>query len=1009
MKLLLCKRVLGIPIFLLSFFVTSQLYAQDIVKGTVASSEGGELLPGVSVLVKGTTVGSVTDLNGNYSVKATQGDVLQFSYIGFETQEIEVGSATTLDIQLVPDLEELEEVIVVGYGTVKKTDITGSVSSIDSKDIAKIGSTSAVQAVQGKLAGVNISQSSGRAGAGFSIQIRGQNSLSAKDPLYVVDGVVTDGIDFLNPQDIERIDVLKDASSTAIYGSRGTNGVVIVTTKGGTGVKEGKATISYDGYYGVRQIARMPDFMNGDEWWEFRQNAYITGMLQSGSTDYDETIGGVANSDLLAQRVANREYTDWIDLVTRTGTQQNHFLSVSGNNGRMSYVIGAGYQEEKGNLAKEEYRRYNFKGNVNHKISDKWTAGMNINLSLSERELGSNTAITNAFRMSPLVSPYDSTGALLIQPAKYAGISFTSSVNPLVDIEDGSDNTRNIYGVGNLYLQFSPLKGIDLKSTFSPSFKSKRRGRYWGSMTDKRKFQDPAANLQNDLDLQYTWDNQITATKNLNDHSLTVMGVQSFYYTQYEGNEIDVTDLPFNSSYYNLGTAANLQSVASSFSKTTLMSYAFRVNYGWKDKYLITLSNRWDGSSVLSEGYKWASFPSAAVAWRISEEPFLAASNVISELKLRLSYGFTGNNNVNAYSTQALASGTTFYDFGGTLAKGSSLSGIANTSLSWERTGELNVGFDYDILAGRIMGSVDVYNRLSKDLLIARELPIETGWGSVTDNVGSVRNKGVELMLRTINISTPNFSWETSFNFTKNTNEIVELFDKKEDLVGNKWFIGENVNVNYTYVFDGIWQESEADLAEEYGQSPGQARVKDIDGNGLIDGDDRQIIGNPDPSWMGGISTTVRYKNFDVSATLFTKQDVQVYSGFHNEFTNLDDRGRAKLNVNYYMPENLVTPTRASNEYPQPKNMGPYWRGENGVGSYKDASFTKIQNILVGYTLPNTALDKMHLKSMRLYVNILNPFVFTDYDGFDPEYAGASFGNGGNSSVVYQFGTNIKF
>ena len=303
MKLLLCKRVLGIPIFLLSFFVTSQLYAQDIVKGTVASSEGGELLPGVSVLVKGTTVGSVTDLNGNYSVKATQGDVLQFSYIGFETQEIEVGSATTLDIQLVPDLEELEEVIVVGYGTVKKTDITGSVSSIDSKDIAKIGSTSAVQAVQGKLAGVNISQSSGRAGAGFSIQIRGQNSLSAKDPLYVVDGVVTDGIDFLNPQDIERIDVLKDASSTAIYGSRGTNGVVIVTTKGGTGVKEGKATISYDGYYGVRQIARMPDFMNGDEWWEFRQNAYITGMLQSGSTDYDETIGGVVNKGTQASKL----------------------------------------------------------------------------------------------------------------------------------------------------------------------------------------------------------------------------------------------------------------------------------------------------------------------------------------------------------------------------------------------------------------------------------------------------------------------------------------------------------------------------------------------------------------------------------------------------------------------------------------------------------------------------------------------------------------------------------
>ena len=1009
MKLLLFSKVLGIPIFILSLLITSNLYAQELIKGTVSSSEGEELLPGVSVLVKGTTVGSVTDLNGNFSLRANQGDVLQFSYIGFETQEIEVGSATTLNVKLVPDLEELEEVIVVGYGTVKKTDLTGSVSSIESKDITKIGSTSAVQAVQGKLAGVNISQSSGRAGAGFNIQIRGQNSLSDKAPLYVVDGVVTDGIDFLNPQDIERIDVLKDASSTAIYGSRGTNGVVIVTTKGGTGVKEGKATISYDGYYGVRQIARMPDFMNGDEWWEFRQNAYITGELQNGNTDYDETIGGISNSPLLAQRVNNRDYTDWVDLVTRTGTQQNHFLSVSGNNGRMSYVIGAGYQEEKGNLVKEEYKRYNFKGNVNHKISEKWTAGMNINLSLSERELGSNTAITNAFRMSPLVNPYDSTGALLIQPAKYAGISFTSSVNPLVDIEDGQDNSRNLYGVGNLYLQFSPIKGIDIKSTFSPNFKSNRRGRYWGSMTDRRKFQDPAANLDNNLDFQYTWDNQITASKNFNGHNITAMGVQSFFYTQHEGNTIDVTDLPFNSSFYNLGTAANIQTVGSEYSKTTLMSYAFRVNYSWNDKYLVTLSNRWDGSSVLSEGYKWASFPSAALAWRLSEEAFLAGSDVISELKLRLSYGFTGNNNVSAYSTQALASGTSFYDFDGVLAKGASLSGIANRSLSWERTSELNIGFDYDLLVGRIMGSVDIYNRLSKDLLIGRDLPIETGWGSVTDNVGSVRNKGVELMLRTINVATNDFSWETSFNFTKNTNEIVELFDKKEDLVGNKWFIGEPVNVNYTYVFDGIWQENEQDEAEQYGQSPGQAKVKDIDNNGKIDGDDRQIIGTPDPSWMGGISTTITYKNFDLSASLFTKQNVQVYSGFHDNFTNMDDRGRAKLNVNYYMPENLVTPTRVSNEYPQPKNQGPYWRGSGGVGFYKDASFTKIQNIVFGYTLPPAALDKLSLKSMRVYMNVLNPFVFTDYDGFDPEYAGASYGSGGNSSVVYQFGLNLKF
>lgn len=1003
-------------------FVTPSLGQEITVSGKVTASGDASPLPGVSVLIKGTSTGTTTDTDGLFTLRVPDGSAtLVFSFIGYAPQEIAVGSRTTVDVSLAADVTELNEVVVVGYGSVKKTDLTGAVATIDPAVITKRGPVSALEGVQGQVAGVDVSNPSGRAGAGFKIQVRGQQSLKGGNPLFVVDGVITDNIDFLNPQDIERIDILKDASSTAIYGSRGAYGVVIVTTKQGSSAK--KPTISYDGYYGIRKAARLPEFMDGDTWWNFRQDAYITPeLLKSPPGAYDANFGNTAaNKTELQRRLDENDFTDWPALLIQTGRQQNHWISASGmSENKMGYTLGIGYQEETGNIIHESYKRYNVKLNVHQVLSDQWTAGANMNLSVADQQAGSPFAIVNAFRMSPLMKPTltDHPDQVALQPGKdLPYIDMTSSSNPLVDMENAKNDRRTYNVLGNVFVQYSPITWLNVKSTIAPSFRFDKRGHYNGPNSEGRLGLPGQADLSTVESFSYVWDNQVSVNKKIDDHTFNFMALYSQNLFRGDTTYMSGNNLPFNSGYNNIGSAPTAdQRSDSGFGKYALISYALRLNYSWKDKYFVTLSDRWDGASVLAEGHKWTSFPSAAVSWKISQERFLSDITAINHLALRASYGFTGNNAVDPYTSANTASRQTYYDYGGTSAGGFAPV-LGNRQLAWERTREVNVGVDYSLFSARVTGSIDVYNRLSKDLLIRRNLPPESGFPWVWDNVATVRNKGVEIVLNTVNISTNDFTWSTSFNFTKNKNEIVELLNGKGDLVGNKWFIGQPIRVNYTYVSDGIWQEADRELAKTYGQLPGQARVKDMNDNNVIDAGDRRVIGTPMPSWTGGMSTTFSYKGIDLSASLFTRQGVQVYSPFHEEFLNWDDRGRQKLNVNWYMQPNNVTPTRESNEYPQPKNFGPYWRTENGVAAYKDASFVKVKNITLGYTFPSALLERAKMTSLRVYMNVLNPFVFTKYTGFDPEWADATFngivtsGNvdGGMSSITYQAGVNVKF
>lgn len=1021
-------------IFLLTLFTSGQVYAQKglTVKGIVIDAETKAPLPGVNIVelstISGSVNGTISNYDGTYELQLTTDNAtLLMTYIGFADQEVAVNGRSTIDVSMEVDSETLDEVVVIGYSEQKKSDVTGSVGSVEAESITERNFTNPVEAIQGNVAGVQISSSTGRIGDGFDITIRGKNSMSSDaDPLYVVDGVPTDGIDFLNPQDIARIDILKDASSTAIYGSRGSNGVIIVTTKSGATAKPG-INFSFDSFVGIKDPARLPDMMSGEKWWYYHQSAYLATAKEDPDTGtvteqtlYDAVIG--TGNSLLEQRANNNEAFDWYDAVLKTGIQQNHYLSASGTSGNgISYNLGLGFQNETGNIENESLDKYTFKFGLLNNINEKFSAGANFTMALTDQDLGSDLAMREAFRLNPFLTPYGLDGELFPLPGKLVDeegnflINKTSTYNPLLEIENSVDNIRRWNGVGSIFVQYYPVEWLSFKSTISGGADLSRRGKSWGAETNTgvNNRDLASAEISKSENFNYTWDNQFNINRDFgDDHTVSLLGLQSIFYSTIETSVASSRYMPFNTSFYNLGSGdQGTYTLGSGFTKQTLSSYAIRVNYAFKDRYLLTLSSRWDGSSLLSETNRWDNFPSGAVAWRISEEAFMTDQEVVSNLKLRVSYGFTGNNIIAPYSTQNGLDLQTYYDFNGTNANGWLPSALANKALGWEKTKELNVGLDFGVLENRITGSVDVYDRLSDELLLEQQLPRESGWETIRANVGSVSNKGVELVLTTTNISTQKVSWQTTFTFTKNTNEIKSIYGQDEvDDVGNGLFIGESIDAHYNYKFIGIWQANEATEAAEYGMEEGQEKLLDVDGNGEYDPDkDRIILGSSNPDWTGSVFSRLTVGNFDLSASLITHQGVFVYSPFHANFTDTRDRGRQKLDIDWYVPANDAgLPAQYSNSYPQPRNEGSYWRND-GVGYYRDASFVKVKNIALGYTLSNSLTEKLGLRSCRVYTNVLNPFVFTDYDGYDPEWAAADFNIGRVSSVTYQFGVSVKF
>ncbi|MEQ9443205.1 MAG: TonB-dependent receptor [Cyclobacteriaceae bacterium] len=963
------------------------------------TDENSDPLPGVNILVKNTAIGTVTDVEGNYRLSVPDdATMLILSSVGYLTEEVAIGNRTTVDVQMLPDIQSLSEVVVIGYGAVEKKDVTGAIASVESQDIVRANPVQAAKAIQGQVAGVNVSKASSRPGAGYNINIRGLNSINfSNEPLVVIDGVIGGDMNALNPTDIESMDILKDASATAIYGSRGANGVIIISTKRGS---TGKPQVSYDGYVGVKTPAHLPDMQNAQEFYK----ASVTDKIMDG--------GATATFTTTEQQMVDSgNSTDWIDLVTDPTLQTSHSISVGGGSDLTTYHFSGGYLNEGGTLLNTKYERYNIKGSLDSKLHDVVKVGFTTNYSFSKQALGSNEALRSAYRSRPtgvvytedVLNPDENQDLDWNGYAAWMGIDDKQVLNPLVEIhpDNFQDETRRNNFFGNAYLEITPIDGLSIKSTLSASFLNERIGQYRGTYTKSQATtRNPRAERNTTMLSNFTLDNIISYQKTVGDHDFTITGVQSTFQERIETMNSRTDNLPYNSLWYAMGTSSTIDVFNTNLVERSLLSYMGRFIYGFRSKYLLTLTGRWDGASQLSEGNKWAFFPSAAVAWRLGEEAFIQNIDAISDLKLRVSYGFVGNSAVEPYSTQANLLNTG-YDFGGSPAYGFAPGNLGNKELVWEKSQELNIGIDMGFLKNRIFASLELYNRKTVDLILNQRIPTSTGFGEVISNIGEVNNKGVELGLSTVNIAKEGFNWSTNVNFSMNKNKIVELYGGGIDAdVGNSLFVGEPLQANYYYEFDGIWQLDEADEADIYEQVPGSVKVVDQNNDGkLTEADDRVVLGSEQPKWLMGITNKFRLGHFDLSFLIYTSQGAQYRNNMLSGTMGEIQAGRYNaLDLNYWTSEN---PT---NDYYSGAVSNPYRQAIQ----YQNASFVRVSDITLGYTLPSTTLDRWGLGNFRAYAQVSNPFLFHDFDGMDPEYNSSTYGDD-VSSAIYLIGINLSF
>ena len=1061
-------------------------YAQKTVSGVVKDAKGEPLI-GVTVMVDGKPAG-ITDIDGNFKVpNAKASSKIKVSYIGYKEQTLTVGNQLKLNVVLQEDNAQLDEVVVVGYGVMKKTDVTGSISSVGTEQLNAKGAPGVLANLQGTSPGVNITQSTGRTNGDFNIEIRGKSSINSDTkPMYVVDGIICDDIDFLNPQDIERVDVLKDASSTAIYGSRATAGVVMVTTKSGSNVnktKHSKPTISYDGYYGITKTARMPEFMNGNEFMNFRFAKFLDYAGTKGAKNNFYMAGGTGTNSiaqalllkdtsdpnsgyLLQEMVANDATYNWPDLVTQTGHSQNHYVAVSGSNDNVSYHFGVGYDGNKGVYKGDAQDKLNFKGSVDAKLNKVITAGFNINMAYIDNEYANDDAIKVAYRMTPFSIPYDADGNVNHLPGNKGALGtnehqFSDNISPL-DLMKNTYKQRETWRLmGNAYLQLNLMKGLNVKTSFSPSYSSYRQGYvvgYENPNVPGKTYADAdlssaSTTLVNHRSISWTWDNIVNwNTKFGKDHSLGVMGLFSAVYGNSENYQWVTTGAMAKTDWFNMGTGTfNADDSKSSYTESSMLSYALRANYGYKDKYLLTATVRWDGSSKFADGHKWGSFPSVAAAWRVTEENFMKKLDWISNLKLRVAYGVTGNNTgIGNYETQQTVSGPVYYPFGNKTYSGFYPSGIVDKLLSWESSHEYNFGVDFGFLNNRINGTVDIYQKDSYDLLAKVKLPLVSGGEEMKTNIGKVRNKGIEVTLNTVNVQNKDWYWTTTLTWAHNSNTVKDINGTGNDMPGDNLFIGHPYNNVYQYEWAGIVTDRDmivpnTDIAKLkgftpgekvkeydyyyncYGWTEGQAIITDRNGDGTINDQDKFIY-RADPAWTGSLTSNLSYKNWDLSFSVYAKQRFKVYSNFMSENVSYS-RAKQGLAVDYYIPAGTLlscTGVNADGTYINPVyqetthygtypmaavNNGlqgslDYW---NTAKCVVDASYIKVKNITFGYTFPTNWISKIGCKYLRLYATVTNPFVITGYKGFDPEWASASNKNDGPSTVTYQIGASIKF
>ncbi|GAA3515267.1 TonB-dependent receptor [Aquimarina addita] len=960
----------------------------------VVKDKAGTPLAGVNVLVKGEMKGTTTDFDGKFSIAFQAGKTLVFYYIGFSTKEVELTENKPLTIVLENDISQLDEIVVIGYGSVKKSDLTGAVTSVSEKDFPKGAQSSLLNVIQGKAAGVQITQQSASPGGGFSVRIRGAGSITAgNEPLYVIDGLPRDPSNAINPGDIESIEILKDASATAIYGSRGANGVVLITTKKG---KEGKVKINYSTYYSVQNVAKRLDLLNGTEYANF---------INDISTDNNQ-------SAIFTQEEISQigEGTDWWDQVLGTASVINHQVSVSGGSNNTNYYLSLNHFDEEGIILNTGFQRTMARVNINHE-SKNYKFGINLNTSLVQDQdvpYGDINAaagvITTALQMDPTLPVFDENG-------DYSESMIIDLDNPLAQAETISILARTNRTFGNAYFEYSFLDELSAKINLANDRSTGRTDTYISSVTKRGQASNGSAGIAS----SESWSNLLEFTVNYNDiiaedHSINA--VLGYSYQDFNNRGFGAGSSNFPTDAFltnNLGAGDQERfTVSSERSKNQLLSYLGRVNYGFKDKYLATFSFRIDGSSRFGIDEKYGYFPSLALAWKLKNESFLANVDFISSLKLRSSYGITGNQEIGNYNSLVLLGTTGDAVFNGQQFESIAPSQLENPDLKWERTGQLNIGLDFGFFNDRINGSIEYYKKKTSDLLLALPIPETSGFGSSLQNIGDVENSGLEFLLETKNFI-GDFNWSTSLNLSTLKNEVTNLGELPLILGGSLRFlpestiirVGDPINSFYGYNVDGIFQtQDEVNNSAQPDANPGDIRYTDSNGDGIINVDDRVILGDGFPDFFFGITNTFSYKN--LSLNLFFQG---VLGAERLNYTRIDTenpielrRNRQSYVLDRWTPENPSTehPSFLTNDFSRAINSRVV----------EDGSYFRLREITLSYNFQH--LNNKFINDFSIYVTGQNLFTITDYTGFNPDIGGTDY-NSYPLSKIYTLGVNINF
>jgi TonB-linked SusC/RagA family outer membrane protein len=997
--------------------------AQDITVTGKIMDAGSEPIIGASVQVKGTTNGTISDFDGNFSLKIVRGDVLQVSYIGYIMQEIRVTDNKPLRIVMTEDSEILDEVIIVGT-SMRKSDLTGAVASVSSKVLQEKPVTNINQALQGRVAGVFISQPA-RPTDDASIKIRGINTINGStDPIYVIDGMVMDnsfsGFNAVNLNDVSSIEVLKDASATALYGSRGSNGVVVITTKKG---HKGEGQVTYDGWIGFQTYANTPETMNTHQLFELRKEAYTNGYKQTNPTgDVNAYINNVIMgsntvfADYEFDAYNNNKTYDWLDEVSRAGVQHNHVVSLSNGNDKGSYYLSFGFMDNKGVIEKSEQKKYSGRVNADQQIKPWLKVGTNTSFTRTENTLVDDGVMNRARLANPMFPISEDVATL-----DWQGNFDQNNFNPIRSLRVDNDLVYNRL-MSSTYININPVKGLNFRSTFSIDYAQKQQNKYTPTDIYESERYGTQGEAKDDRDTRtvWQWDNSLSYDIIFDKHRINAMAGTSATRNNY--SYINATATGFGSDlfgYHSLGSAykKDQRQLGTAWSESTLLSYIVRANYSYAGKYLLTATARYDGSSKFAKGNQWGLFPSLSAAWNVTEERFMENQTIFDQLKLRAGFGVVGNQNIDNFAYLSLYN----VSYTGTSDTGYTNSFVSNgrrgtPDISWEKQRQWNVGIDMVFLNNRVNFSVDAFMIKNKDLLMKHSLPTTTGYGETIENIGAIENKGLEFALNANVLKTQNWDWNVAATLSMDKNKVTQLYgstgvvynvdgDRNIQKEGNL-FLGESRNTIYIWRTGGIAQVTDMAYLNTinwngYHVNPGDLYPLDDNEDDEIDQNDRVVIGSTDPKFYGGFSTDLSWKGLSLNAIFSYSYGAKKLSPWYETLIGSTGTSVASTDLlDRWTPENTTAAF--------PRVVAGFDYNRYSISqmdfSVQKASFLRLSALTLAYNFPKETLDAMKLNNLRVYATGSNIFCLTNYNGYDPET-----GDWYPPTRMWTFGVNLAF